>query len=425
MLRLAFLLTTWIPTVTGFLSLQTAGADQVVVTLEASDPSAQIDQWIRAKWERQQLDPAARCSDREFVRRLYLDLAGRIPTTTEVNQFLADHDDDRRPRLIDLLLSSEDHVQHFTDLFDALLMGRAAEHKYAQRREHHWRSYLESVIRDNRPWNDVVAEILLARPQDPDQQGAVWFLYEREDHHQRIAESIAPAFFGLRIECAQCHDHMLADEIKQQHYWGLVAFFNRSKNERTANGPRVAESAIGGFSEFANIFGETSPNLLAFLGAETVHEDRPSKEQQQVDSDTLYRPAADQAEPRVPKFSRRQQFVEHFVRENPLIARALVNRVWAMLMARGLVHPFDQMDSVHAASHPELLDFLTNDFITSGHDIRRLVRAIARSEAYQLASVRPPGIDDPATFAWYLERPLTAEQLARSIQLMVRREMRL
>ncbi len=215
---------------------------------------------------------------------------------------------------------------------------------------------------------------------------------------------------------------MVADEIKQAHYWGLVAFFNRGKNESTKNGPAVAESAIGGFAEFANLSGESSPNVLTFFGAGEIDEPRPGKDQQQQDTDELYGPATVAGDPRVPKFSRRQKFVEQIVNDHPLVARALVNRVWAMLMGRGIVHPFDELDSVHDPSHPELLDWLSDDLAAHGFNIRRLARSVVLSDAYQLDSRRPSGVDDPATFTWYLERPLTAEQMARSMQLVVRGE---
>ncbi|MCA9139915.1 MAG: DUF1549 domain-containing protein [Planctomycetales bacterium] len=394
--------------------------DCVVSHAADAQPAAVINQQLSARWKRDHIQPADRCSDRDFVRRVYLDLAGRIPTVQETTEFLNDGRDDRRNRLIDTLLASEDHVQHFADLFDALLMGRTDDSKYAERVKHGWRDYLETAFRENRPWNDVAAEILLARPDDKTQRGAVWFLYERNNQHQAIAESIAPAFFGIRIECAQCHDHMMVDEIKQEHYWGLVAFFNRSKNENTPNGPRVAESAIGGFSEFANLTGESSPNRLAFLQTETIDERRPEKDEKQADSDELYVPASVSDDPRVPKFSRREQFVTNVLQDHPLLARSMVNRLWAILMGRGIVHPYDEIDSIHPPSHPELLDWLSEDFANNGFDVRRLTGMIARSDAYQLDSKRPDDVNDPSTFAWYLERPLTAEQMARSIQLAMR-----
>ncbi len=395
-------------------------ADDLAAEKSHRDSVKQIDFFLRQGWDSESIEPASRCSDRESVRRVYLDLVGRIPTVFEVDTFLADGRDEKRRELVDVLLASEDYAQHFADLFDALLMGRSDEGHYQRRVTHGWRSYLEKVFRDNRPWDEVTREILLARPTEQDKRGAVWFLYERKNEHQSIAEAVAPAFFGVRIECAQCHDHMSADEIKQAHYWGLVALFNRGSNVDTKVGPRVAESAIGGFSEFANLSGASSPNLLSFLGSATVAEPRPEKDEKQEDAETFYERGSIDDEPRVPKVSRRAQFVEEVVRDHPLLARAMVNRLWAIMLGRGIVHPYDEMDSVHRPSHPELLGWLSADFVRSGYDIRSLIRNLALSEAYQLGSTRPDGVDDPATFAWYLERPLTAEQLARSIQLVAR-----
>lgn len=394
-------------------------AAQIVSADDPESAARQIDQLMQQYWSQLKVTPAAQTTDEQFVRRVFLDVVGRIPTIQERETFLADQREHKREHLVDVLLSSEDSVQHLADVFDTLLMGRGERKDDNRRRQHQWRSWLETVFRDNRPWNDVVADILIARPQSPADQGVVWFLYERENRHQEIAEAIAPAFFGIRIECAQCHDHMVAIEIEQRHYWGLVAFFNRSQNRDTPQGPRVAESAIGGFSEFANLEGGSSPNLLTFFQARTVPEARPEKDAEQQDRDELYVASNVEGAPRVPKFSRREAFVNEIVRDHPLIARAFVNRIWALLLGRGIVHPFDEMDSVHPPAHPELLDWLAEDFRESNGNIRRLIRMIVLSQAYQLQSQRPTGVDDPASFAWGLEKPLTAEQLSRSIQLAI------
>ncbi|MEZ6097362.1 MAG: DUF1549 domain-containing protein [Pirellulaceae bacterium] len=384
---------------------------------------AKINESVAARWNAYKIQPAKPCSDREFVRRVYLDVAGRVPAVSEVDSFLSDPHDERRTMLVDELLGSEDYVQNFADIFDTLLMGRTDERHYEQRVEHGWRAYLEDVFRQNRPWNEVAQEILLARPDSEQASGAVWFLYERKDKHQAIAEAIAPAFFGIRIECAQCHDHMIAHEIRQEHYWGLVAFFNRSKNVDTKNGPRIAESAVGGFSEFADLSGSSSPNRLRFFGADEVMEDRPQQDSTAnsgADDDALYTAAEHDGDPRVPLFSRRERFVKDVLAGHPLVARAMVNRLWAVVFGRGIVHPYDKIDSAHAPSHPELLDWLSNYFTETNYDIRQLLREMLLADAYQLSSIQPAGCDDPALFAWYLERPLTAEQLARSAQLAVR-----
>lgn len=378
--------------------------------------AARIDREIQTGYEKAAIIPSEICSDEVYLRRLTLDLVGRIPTLAERTTFLQDTSPDKRLRLIDQLVASEDYVQHFADMLDSLLMGRAHRGKMAERRAH-WRPYLERVFRDNRAWDQVAREILLARPESSDQSGAVWFLYERNDNPQAIAEAVAPAFFGIRIDCAQCHDHMVASDIHQAHYWGLVAFFNRSKNQKTNAGPRVSESAVGGFSDFANIHGSSYPNLLTFYEARTIDEMRPEKDAKQEDRDEFYVTAANPDEPKVPKFSRRERFVEDVFKGHRMVPRAFVNRLWAMLMGRGVVHPFDQMDSAHDPSHPALLEGLADDFVSSGYDIRKLVRGIVASRAYQLSSVRPEGVEDPATFAWALEKSLTAEQLARSIQV--------
>ncbi len=391
---------------------------------DPTEAAAQISRLTQQSWAAAGVTPAPQCSDREFVRRVYLDLAGRVPRIEELETFLADGRPDKRKHLIFLLTESEDFVQHFADLFDTLLMGRTTADRYDQRVQHGWREYLENTFRANRPWNEVIREILLARPQSAMDRSASWFLYERENKHQEIAEAVAPAVFGFRIECAQCHDHPIADEIQQAHYWGLVAFFNRGKNVKTKNGPRVSESAIGGFSEFADLTGDSRPNLLTFFQAETIDEPRPDKDAKEEDKDELYLPAALEGDPRVPKFSRRQRFVDQVAASHPLVARAMANRLWAVLMGRGLVHPFDEMDSAHQPSNPELLDWLCEHFHQTDYDIRHLVRAIALSRAYQLSGTRPEGLEDPSSFAWYLERPLTAEQLARSMQLIVQGEFR-
>jgi len=395
---------------------QCAHAQESEVTAGSTDMAVRIDREIAAGYSKNGIEPASLCSDEDFVRRVYLDLAGRIPTVAERARFIEDVSSDKRLACIDRLLAGEDYVQNFTDTFDSILMGRGNRGKVAERKKL-WRPYLENVFRNNRPWDQVAREILLARPDSPDQAGAVWYLFERQDNAQAIAEAVAPAFFGLRIDCAQCHDHMIASEIRQQHYWGLVAFFNRSKNQKTDAGPRISESAIGGFSEFANIHGASSPNILTFYAAKTVEEMRPEKDAKQEDNEELYLPPLTPNEPRVPKFSRREKFVDEILSGHPMFAKAFVNRVWAMLLGRGIVHPYDQMDSMHDPSHPELLDGLAKDFIASGYDIKNLVRGIVASRPYQINSKRSLGVDNPALFARSIERALTAEQLARSIQI--------
>lgn len=379
----------------------------------SAKPRTVINLLVQDGYAKQNSEPNSICDDRTFVRRVHLDLIGRIPRTEELQQFLSQTESHKRRQLIDTLVESDEFAAYWSSLFDTMLMGRN-EKKISDRKKHGWHEYLRNAFQDDRPWNDVAREVLLARGGDGDNRGHLWFLYERNNKHQEVAESIAKGFFGIDIACAQCHDHPLADEIEQQHYWGLVAFFSRSKNGKSDGKLVMEESAIGGFSSYANaLTGSTDEAVLSFLGRETVPEIRPKDPAKQEDKDEFY--VSVKAE-RVPRFSRREKFVEEVLQNHPLVARAMVNRVWALLMGRGIVHPIEEMDSKHPASHPELLDWLSRDFASHRYSVKRLVTEIVNSDAYQLDSRRPPSIE-PRFFAFGLEKPLTAEAMLASFKV--------
>ena len=379
------------------------------------DAISAIDARIADGWQRAGVQPSGECDDATFVRRIYLDLAGRIPTRSEAGEFLEDMAAGKRERLIDQLLSSDEFAETFASRFDTMLMGRARPEAMTRRQRHGWHQYLVDSFRENRPWNQMARDMTLARDSETTDVRAGWFLYERRNEYQAIAEAVAPAFFGIRIECAQCHDHPLASEIHQAHYWGLVAFFNRGKNQDTSAGPRVAEKAVGGFQKFTDLAGDSFETQLTFFESPVVGEDRPPEDVQ--DSDELYLTAA--GELRVPKFSRRAQFADQILADHPLLARAFVNRIWAMLVGRGFVHPVDRMDSMHPPSHPELLEWLSNDFRTSGYDVKRLVRHVVSSRCYQLDSCPPAANLLPELFAVGLTKPIDAESLVRSLDVVL------
>ncbi len=388
--------------------------DRTQLIPDGISPTLAIDVLVEHGWHQSGTVSSDLCSDPQFVRRLYLDVVGRIPTVAEHTDFVANTNSNKRLQLVEELLASPEYASHFAELFDSILMGRN-EGKLGDRRSKGWAAYLENVFAQNRSWDKVAREVLLARADSPEDRGHLWYLYERNNKHQEIAESISKGFFGVDIACAQCHDHPLVDEILQSHYWGLVSFYNRSKNENTDHGFAVGESAIGGFNSYANALeGTTDDAILTFLQREPVPEVRPDEPDKQEDKGELY--IAVDKEPRIPRFSRRERFVESIVTGHPLLARNLVNRVWALMMGRGIVHPVEEMDSRHAPSHPELLDWLARDFEQHDYDVRRLVRAIVLSRSYQLDSRRPDGDPAPATFAYALEKPLTAEVMVRSFE---------
>ena len=372
----------------------------------AGDVARQIDELIARRLAEVGREPAPLTTDAEFARRVYLDLVGSLPTVPQLEAFLADASPQKRAELLERLLSSPEHSRHFAQVFDTMLMGRR-DRKLGERRKHGWYDYLESIFAENRPWDQVVQEMLLARAEG-ERRGHLWYLYERENNHQAIAESVAKSFFGVDIACAQCHDHLVAEEIKQAHYWGLVGFFKRSTNAQTERGIAIAESAIGGFDDYANpLLGTTESLELTFLLRGTVEEARPEDPAKQEDAESFY--VAIEGEPKVPKFSRREKFVTEILADHPLLARSMVNRLWGLLLGRGLVHPIERMDSTNPPSHPELLDFLSEDFRQHGYDLRRLIRSLVLSDTYQRSSQAGPGSVTEALFAHGLVKPLTAE----------------
>ncbi len=398
-------------------------------------PSLAIDSLLEKSWQEQNITPAPPVDDAAFLRRLSLDLLGRIPTGAEHQRFLAETRPDKREHLIDELLASKGHARHFAEVFNAALLGRAlGKGKNRDDREKHFLPYLRWAIETNRPWNKVGHDLIVARPEQPEARGAAWFLYEQRDDSGKMANATSAALFGKQVQCAQCHDHPVAPEIEQKHYWGLVAFFDRTRNVSTSDGPGLGERAAGGYNKFANLEGESSESELVFLTGSVVEEPGGRREK---DDPELYQvaPPSDWINPPrqkkkgekpkittkverapVPKFSRRAELARLAIEENPAFARAIVNRVWAILTGRGIVHPVDKMTSAHPPSQPELLAWLAHDFATQGYNVRRLCRAILLSRAYGLSNIHPADPPPlPGTFARALDKPLPAEPLYRSI----------
>jgi len=400
-------------------------------------PSDVVDGFLKASWKRDGVAASRDSTDAQFLRRVSLDLIGRVPTPDELRTLTDDKSREKRAARINVLLQGAENARHMREVFDTVLMSRRGSEWEDSRSKHKWFGYLESAFRDNRPWDQVVRELIVARPADVQSEGASWFLYERQNNAQAMAEAVAPVVYGVQIKCAQCHDHMVAREIKQAHYWGMAAAFMRSKNAETPEGPRVGESAIGGFVSFANLKKESQPARLVFFNQREISEARPKEGEKESDDPSLYVVAPpkekEKGKPKiatVPKFSRREAFAETVVKDNPLLARAFVNRVWAMLFGRGIVHPPDLMDSKHPPSHPELLDWLAADFESSGYNVRRLIQTLCNTKAYQLSSQAQPESDSrkktaatpssPALaevdqFARFVPKPLSGEQIYRSL----------
>ncbi len=355
--------------------------------------------------------PAApRADDAEFLRRVYLNLTGVIPSRDEARAFLADKAADKRVKLVDKVLASEGYARHMTNLFDVLLMDRRPD-KHVKRGE--WRDFLQISFAANKPYDQFVREILSADGADVKKRAAAKFYLDRDGEVNVITKDISRLFLGMNLHCAQCHDHPLVDAYKQDHYYGVMAFLNRSyiyveKSSKLAVFAEKAEGDVTFQSVFvAKVTKNTGPRLP----------DGPVLEEPKFDKGQEYVAPVGKGERGVPKYSRRAQLAEQIPsKDNPRFARAAVNRFWFFMMGRGIIDPVEYDHPANPPSHPELLQMLSDEFTASNCDVKALIRAILLSEAYQRSSEPPKGQEiDPKTFAVAPLKAMTPEQFAWSL----------
>lgn len=371
-----------------------------------------IDRAIQAGFTAAKVQPAPLASDAEFLRRVYLDLIGLPPTSEEARNFLGEAAPDKRKQLIEQLLARPDHARHLQQVFDVLLMER--------RRDQHvpaaaWREYLRTSFAERKPWDTLVKEILSADGTDPKTRPAAKFVLDREAEPNLVTRDVGRMFLGVNLQCAQCHDHPQIEDYKQDHYYGLFAFFQRTSlfADAAAKQSVLAEKADGE-TTYQSVFDPkkttktTGPRLL----------DAPAVTEPKFDKGQEYAVAPAKGARPVPKFSRRAQLAPQLVRvETVAFRRNIANRLWGMLLGRGLVHPLDLTHGENPPSHPELLDLLAEEIGRRGFVLDELLREIALSQTYQRSSELSAGMQPPPAdrFAVALLKPLTPEQLAWSL----------
>lgn len=358
---------------------------------------------------------ASTADDSEFVRRIYLDLAGRIPTADEVRAFLNDTSENKRAALIDRLLASPDYSRRMRDAWNVQLMERAGEHD-------EWGKFLEQSFATNKPWDRLVREILNPNPDDPDSRGAAFFLTKRlENYGQQpvdlpgLTRDIGRLFMGVDLQCAQCHDHLFVEDYKQADFQGLHTFVSHTTIRTDVKFPAIAEKVVDKKTEFMSVFVKeaksTGPRLP--FGAEVEVPVFAKGEEFAVAPDRKVN------FPGKPKFSPLAILADQLpVASNPQFVRNIVNRLWCQMLGRGLVHPLDLHHRGNPASHPEVLDLLSSEFVAHQFDIKWLLRELALTRAYQRASTLPDGqLNEPLPekYVVAIEKPLSAEQLLLSV----------
>lgn len=370
-----------------------------------------IDQAIAAATPDYAKKASPLASDVEFLRRIYLDLTGMVPPTAEARAFLADSDPDKRAKLIDRLLASPEHARHLQLVFDVVLMERRADKNVPKPQ---WQEFLRQSFADNKPWDQLVREILAADGSDPKTRTAAKFFLDRDGEPNLLTRDIARLFLGMNLTCCQCHDHPLVEAYRQEHFYGIYAFLNRTTLFKDAKlGMVMAEKADGDvtFQSVRDPNKLTKSALPRVPGGEAVPEPTVEKGQEYVVA-----PAKD-VRP-VPKHSRRSLLAPQVADPNNVhFRRNIANRLWALMMGRGLIEPIDLDHVDNPPSHPELLDLLAADIAERKFDMRAFLRELTLSKTYQRSSEvtgagKELGLE---TFSRAILKPLSPEQLAWSL----------
>ncbi len=348
-----------------------------------------VDEHVFAKLKKLGLPPSPVADDATFLRRVTLDVTGRLPAADVARKFLEDKDPAKRDKAIDRLLASEHYSDYFANKWSAILRNRRDKDTYASGNFafHQW---IRSALDQNRPYDEFVRQILTASGEISDHPAVAWYRQVTKDFEQ--VEDVAQLFLGVRIQCARCHHHPF-EKWSRKDYYGLAAFFSRV-GRKEGLGPdeqRIFHQRGMAGSKDPKTGQALKPTGLGSAPMELTADDDP-----------------------------RLALAEWLTKkDNPFFARTLVNRYWKHFFGRGIVDPEDDMRDTNPATNRELLEALTKNFVASGYDLKQLVRSITQSTTYQLSSLpNAQNAADRQSFSRYYPRRLNAEVLLDAIDQM-------
>jgi hypothetical protein len=394
--------------------------DVMVPGAGGAEQVALINAQLAKLWKDNKIEPAERCTDFEFIRRASLDLIGRIATVKEIERFLKDPPAQRRSRLVERLLAGDEFAQNLANIWTTLLLTRSSGKIYQQQMQL-W--LYEQLQKKDADWGKVVVELLTAKG-DSQENGAVNFILAhlgeefKSDHGGMGRFEMVPVtsrttrlFLGLRVQCTQCHDHPFNEEWRQNHFWGVNAFFRQvdapqgrpglmMKKKNTRNKLTLADNKS--FDAEGIVPYERRNGVLLYTKAVFL-------------DGRKFNPRS--------KLSRREQLAK-FVITSPYFAKAFVNRTWGHFFGRGLyttTRDVDDFGEHNPVVLPGLLDRLAEDWATRyGHNPRDLVRWVCNSRAYGLSSVANPtntSADAEPFFSRMLLKAMSPEQLFESLMV--------
>ena len=388
----------------GLISLLLVGVNQV----QAQPLRDIIDTFVVAAQGESSSSQSDLLDDYGFARRVHLDLTGRIPTVSEILEFVGDRDQQKREALVERLLASPAYARNMQYAFDVMFMERLPK-KHVPPEE--FQAYLRKSFAENKPYNQLAAEILTADGSVPELRAASRFLLDREIKREETVRAIGRVFLGRDLQCAQCHNHPNVDDYLQQHYYGVAAFLQRSYLFTDPSSKVVSiGDKIEGDVTFTSVFtgedGKTQPRIL-----ELPEIKDPQQEEQP------YEVKPDAKNRGVPKYSRRLQLAPAMTSADNLAFRQnITNRIWAMLLGQGFVEPLDMFHAGNVASHPELLTAMADEFMAHGYDIKYLIKEIVMTQTYQRQSELKSQelADEKPRYLSGTLKPLSPEQFAWS-----------
>ena len=345
-----------------------------------------IDQLVFANLKQIGVPPSPVCDDATFLRRVSLDIAGHLPTVEEANAFFASQEPDKRDRLIESLLNSPDYADFFANKWAAVLKNKRDDTSdiTANFAFHSW---LRDGLLANKPYDQMVRQILAATGTIVANPPVAW--YKRVKEPQQQIEDVAQLFLGVKMQCAQCHHHPF-ERWSQADYYSLSAFFSQVGRKPTATAGEDVIFHKRGVAQAENKKTK-QPVKPAALG------------------DAMPDIAADE-DPRL----RLADWMSN--KANPFFAKSLANRYWKHFFRRGLVEPEDDIRDTNPPTNPELLEALAQHFITSGYDLKAMVRVITQSHTYQLSAMPNDfNVVDRQNYSHYYPKHLPAEVLLDSI----------
>ena len=378
------------------------------------DLHKQIDRLLAASSETN-LPAAPRSDDAEFVRRVYLDLAGRIPTLAETTAFLDDTAADKRVSLVDRLLASPDYPRRMQEVFHSILIERRGN-------DPEWQAFLRNAFEQNLPW-DAIARALARPPIDDEKlRGAAFFMTSRLISEGAMAPVDVPGLtrdfgrllVGVDLQCAQCHDHLTIDDYAQRDFQALHMIFENLDKRSDVKFPAVSEKVMTQPKSFMSVFTQEPMETMPAVpgGKEIPIVKFASGEEFLVQPDRKTRT------PGVPKFSPLTSLSKELTsKQNALFSKNITNRLWHLMLGRGLVEPLDLHHSGNPASHPEVLELLASEFAAHQCDLRWLLRELALTDAYQRSSrqstelVAPVAANAPPNYQVGREKRMLAESL--------------